>query len=139
MSARTKARKRALDALFAADVTGSNPLTLLEDTRSEVGDRQNQEAIFDYAEMLVTGYLQNADSIDTQLRMLADNWSLERMPNVDRAILRLASWEILYNDEVPSEVAIAEAVALAGDYSTEDSSKFVNGVLARLSKGSTAL
>ncbi len=139
MSARTKARKRALDALFAADVTGSNPLTLLEDTRSEVGDRQNQEAIFDYAEMLVTGYLQNADSIDTQLRMLADNWSLERMPNVDRAILRLASWEILYNDEVPSEVAIAEAVALAAEYSTEDSSKFVNGVLARLSKGSTAL
>ncbi|MEN9872284.1 MAG: transcription antitermination factor NusB [Actinomycetota bacterium] len=139
MSARTKARKRALDALFAADVTGANPLTLLEDTRSEVGDRQNQEAIFDYAEMLVTGYLQNSDSIDTQLRMLADNWSLERMPNVDRAILRLASWEILYNDEVPSEVAIAEAVSLAGEYSTEDSSKFVNGVLARLSKGSTAL
>jgi N utilization substance protein B len=139
LSARTKARKRALDALFAADVTGANPLTLLEDTRSEVGDRQNQEAIFDYAEMLVTGYLQNSDSIDTQLRMLADNWSLERMPNVDRAILRLASWEILYNDEVPSEVAIAEAVALAGEYSTEDSSKFVNGVLARLSKGSTAL
>ncbi len=139
MSARTKARKRALDALFAADVTGANPLTLLEDTRSEVGDRQNQEAIFDYAEMLVTGYLQNSDSIDTQLRMLADNWSLERMPNVDRAILRLASWENLYNDEVPSEVAIAEAVSLAGEYSTEDSSKFVNGVLARLSKGSTAL
>lgn len=139
MSARTKARKRALDALFASDVTGSNPLTLLEETRNEVGDRQNQDAIFDYAEMLVTGYLQNADSIDTQLRMLADNWSLERMPNVDRAVLRLASWEILYNEEVPNEVAISEAVALAGGYSTEDSSKFVNGVLARLSKGSAAL
>ncbi len=139
MSARTKARKRALDALFAADVTGLNALTLLEQTRNEVEDRQNQDAIFDYAEMLVTGYLQNADSIDTQLRMLADNWSLERMPNVDRAVLRLASWEILYNDEVPNEVAIAEAVSLAAEYSTEDSSKFVNGVLARLSKGSTAL
>ncbi|MEY4409047.1 MAG: transcription antitermination factor NusB [Actinomycetota bacterium] len=139
MSARTKARKRALDALFASDVTGQNALSLLEQTRNEVEDRQNQDAIFDYAEMLVTGYLQNADSIDTQLRMLADNWSLERMPNVDRAILRLASWEILYNDEVPNEVAIAEAVSLAGEYSTEDSSKFVNGVLARLSKGSTAL
>jgi N utilization substance protein B len=61
------------------------------------------------------------------------------MPNVDRAVLRLASWEILYNDEVPNEVAIAEAVSLAAEYSTEDSSKFVNGVLARLSKGSTAL
>lgn len=139
MSARTKARKRALDALFASDVTGQNALTLLEQTRSEVGDRQNQDAIFDYAEMLVTGYLQNADSIDTQLRMLADNWSLERMPNVDRAVLRLASWEILYNEEVPNEVAISEAVALASEYSTEDSSKFVNGVLARLSKGSAAL
>jgi N utilization substance protein B len=139
LSARTKARKRALDALFAADVTGLNALTLLEQTRNEVEDRQNQDAIFDYAEMLVTGYLQNADSIDTQLRMLADNWSLERMPNVDRAVLRLASWEILYNDEVPNEVAIAEAVSLAAEYSTEDSSKFVNGVLARLSKGSTAL
>ncbi len=139
MSARTKARKRALDALFAADVTGLNALTLLEQTRNEVEDRQNQDAIFDYAEMLVTGYLQNADSIDTQLRMLADNWSLERMPNVDRAVLRLESWEILYNDEVPNEVAIAEAVSLAAEYSTEDSSKFVNGVLARLSKGSTAL
>lgn len=125
--------------MFAADVTGQNALTLLEQTRSEVGDRQNQDAIFDYAEMLVTGYLQNADSIDTQLRMLADNWSLERMPNVDRAVLRLASWEILYNEEVPNEVAISEAVALASEYSTEDSSKFVNGVLARLSKGSTAL
>lgn len=128
-----------MDALFASDVTGQNALTLLELTRAEVGDRQNQDAIFDYAEMLVTGYLQNADSIDTQLRMLADNWSLERMPNVDRALLRLASWEILYNDEVPNEVAISEAVALAAEYSTEDSSKFVNGVLARLSKGSTAL
>ncbi len=128
-----------MDALFASDVTGQNALTLLEQTRAEVGDRQNQDAIFDYAEMLVTGYLQNADSIDTQLRMLADNWSLERMPNVDRALLRLASWEILYNDEVPNEVAISEAVALAAEYSTEDSSKFVNGVLARLSKGSTAL
>jgi N utilization substance protein B len=139
LSARTKARKRALDALFAADVTGLNALTLLEQTRNEVEDRQNQDAIFDYAEMLVTGYLQNSDSIDTQLRMLADNWSLERMPNVDRALLRLASWEILYNEEVPNEVAIAEAVSLAAEYSTEDSSKFVNGVLARLSKGSTAL
>lgn len=128
-----------MDALFASDVAGQNALSLLEQTRNEVEDRQNQDAIFDYAEMLVTGYLQNADGIDTQLRMLADNWSLERMPNVDRAILRLASWEILYNDEVPNEVAIAEAVSLAGVYSTEDSSKFVNGVLARLSKGSTAL
>lgn len=139
MSARTKARKRALDALYAASVRGTDALSLLSETQIEVSDRQNQEAIFDYAEMLVTGYLTNADSIDTQLQMLADNWSLERMPSIDRAILRLGAWEILYNTEVPAEVAIAEAVALASEFSTEDSPKFINGVLARLSKGSSAL
>jgi transcription antitermination protein NusB len=139
VSARTKARKRALDALYAASVRGGDALNLLSETQVEVSDRQNQEAIFDYAEMLVTGYLTNADSIDTQLQMLADNWSLERMPSIDRAILRLGAWEILYNTEVPSEVAIAEAVALASEFSTEDSPKFINGVLARLSKGSSAL
>ncbi len=139
MSARTKARKRALDALYAASVRGGDALNLLAETQVEVADRQNQEAIFDYAEMLLTGYLENSEEIDTALRMLADNWSLERMPNIDRAILRLAAWEILHNSEVPSEVAIAEAVALASEFSTDDSPKFINGVLARLAKGSSAL
>ena len=139
MSARTKARKRALDALYAAGVRKDDALTLLRETSEEVTDRQNQEAIFDYAEMLLTGYFANADQIDNELKMLADGWSLERMPNVDLAILRLASWEILHNDEVPNEVAIAEAVALASEYSTDDSPKFINGVLARLAKGGAAL
>jgi len=139
LSARTKARKRALDALYAAGVRKDDALTLLRETSEVVTDRQNQEAIFDYAEMLLTGYFANADQIDNELKMLADGWSLERMPNVDRAILRLASWEILHNDEVPNEVAIAEAVALASEYSTDDSPKFINGVLARLAKGGAAL
>ena len=139
MCARTKARKRALDALYAAGVRKDDALTLLRETSEEVTDRQNQEAIFDYAEMLLTGYFANADQIDNELKMLADGWSLERMPNVDLAILRLASWEILHNDEVPNEVAIAEAVALASEYSTDDSPKFINGVLARLAKGGAAL
>jgi len=139
LSARTKARKRALDALYASSVRGGDALNLLSETQVEVADRQNQEAIFDYAEMLLTGYLENSEEIDTALRMLADNWSLERMPNIDRAILRLAAWEILHNAEVPSEVAISEAVALASEFSTEDSPKFINGVLARLAKGSSAL
>ena len=139
MSARTKARKRALDALYAAGVRKDDALTLLRETSEEVTDRQHQEAIFDYAEMLLTGYFANADQIDNELKMLADGWSLERMPNVDLAILRLASWEILHNDEVPNEVAIAEAVALASEYSTDDSPKFINGVLARLAKGGAAL
>lgn len=139
MSARTKARKRALDALYAADVRSEDALGLLKATADEVADRQNQDAIFDYAEMLVTGYFANATEIDNELKMLSDGWALERMPNIDRAILRLGAWEILHNDEVPNEVAIAEAVSLAGEYSTDDSPKFINGVLARLAKGSAAL
>jgi transcription antitermination protein NusB len=139
LSARTKARKRALDALYASDVRGEAALDLLQQTEVEVEDRQNQQPIFDYAEMLVTGYIENAYQIDSEIQMLADNWTLERMPAVDRAILRLAAWEILHNSEVPNEVAISEAVALAGELSTDDSPKFINGVLARLSKGRQAL
>ena len=139
MSARTKARKRALDALYASGVRGGNPLELLRATEIEVQDRQGQQAIFDYAEMLLTGYTENSAEIDNELQMLADNWSLDRMPSIDRAILRLGAWEILHNHEVPNEVAISEAVALAGEYSTDDSPKFINGVLARLAKGSQAL
>jgi len=139
LSARTKARKRALDALYASGVRGGDPLELLRATEVEVQDRQGQQAIFDYAEMLITGYLENSAGIDNELQMLADNWSLERMPSIDRAILRLGAWEILHNQEVPNEVAISEAVTLAGEYSTDDSPKFINGVLARLAKGSQAL
>ena len=139
MSARTKARKRALDALYASDVRGEEALELLRQTEVELLDRQNQQAIFDYAEMLVTGYLENSYQIDSEIQMLADNWSLDRMPAVDRAILRMAAWEILHNSEVPNEVAISEAVSLAGELSTDESPKFINGVLARLAKGRKAL
>jgi N utilization substance protein B len=139
LSARTKARKRALDALYAAGVRQDDALLLLKETSVEVEDRQNQDAIFDYAEMLLTGYFANSGQIDNELKMLADGWALERMPNVDRAILRLAAWEILHNSDVPNEVAISEAVALASEYSTDESPKFINGVLARLAKGGAPL
>lgn len=134
MSARSKARKRALDALFAADLTGESALEALKRTELESRERVSQAAIFDYAETLVSGYLANKDRIDSRLQGLAEGWTLERMPNVDRAILRLSAWELLYNEEIPSEVAISEAVSLASELSTEESPKFINGILARLSK-----
>ncbi|MFZ9744064.1 MAG: transcription antitermination factor NusB [Aquiluna sp.] len=134
MSARSKARKRALDALFAADLTGESALDALKRTELESRERESQTAIFDYAETLVSGYLANKDRIDSRLQGLAEGWTLERMPNVDRAILRLSAWELLYNEEIPSEVAISEAVSLASELSTEESPKFINGILARLSK-----
>lgn len=139
MSSRSKSRKRALDALYASEIRGGEPLALLQETAGSVSDRQNQEAIFDYAESMITGFDANKMLIDNELRQLADGWALERMPSIDRAILRLGAWEILYNPDVPNEVAIAEAVALASEYSTDDSPKFVNGVLAKLARGSQAL
>jgi N utilization substance protein B len=134
VSARSKARKRALDALFAADLTGESALDALKRTELESRARESQTAIFDYAETLVSGYLANKDRIDSRLQGLAEGWTLERMPNVDRAILRLSAWELLYNEEIPSEVAISEAVSLASELSTEESPKFINGILARLAK-----
>ena len=139
MSARTKARKRALDALYAAELTGRAAQVLLAETLASVVDRQNQEAIFDYAEALVSGFEANRASIDAQLVALSDGWSLERMPAIDRNLLRLGAWEIMHNPDVPNEVAISEAVALASEYSTDDSPKFINGVLARLGKATQAL
>jgi N utilization substance protein B len=139
LSSRSKSRKRALDALYASEIRGGEPLALLQETAGSVADRQNQEAIFDYAESMITGFDANKLLIDNELRQLADGWALERMPSIDRAILRLGAWEILYNPDVPNEVAIAEAVVLASEYSTDDSPKFVNGVLAKLARGSQAL
>jgi|TARA_B110000914_G_C15512568_1_gene471574 N utilization substance protein B len=139
LSSRSKSRKRALDALYASGIRNSDAMDLLQETASGIADRQNQAAIFDYAEAIVVGVTGNLAQIDNDLRQISDGWSLERMPNVDRSILRLGAWEILYNDDVPNEVAIAEAVSLAGEYSTDDSPKFINGVLARLAKGTQAL
>ncbi len=139
MSARTKARKRALDALFASDLTGEDPLVALERTERESANKESQTAIFDYAETLVSGFQANRDRIDSRLQLLAEGWSLDRMPTVDRAVLRIAAWELLYNPEIPTEVAISEAVSLASELSTDDSPKFVNGILARLAKDRQAL
>ncbi|MEL0135121.1 MAG: transcription antitermination factor NusB, partial [Aquiluna sp.] len=101
--------------------------------------RQNQDAIFDYAETIVTGIKTNREALDSRLQNLSEGWKLERMPYLDRAILRMGAWEILFNPEVPNEVAISEAVNLASELSTEESPKFINGVLARLAKGSEAI
>lgn len=139
MSARTKARKRALDALFAAELRKQDALTLLRETAESVETHQNQDAIFDYAETLVSGYQAHAAEIDAELTSLSDGWTIERMPAVDRTLLRLGAWEILHNQEVPAEVAISEAVSLAGELSTDDSPKFINGVLARLAKSRQTL
>lgn len=139
MSARSKARKRAVDALFAADLRPEHPATLLDETYKQVEKRQNQGPIFDYARTIVDGVVEKQSEIDALLETYSEGWALDRMPNVDRAILRVAVWEISYADEVPDAVAIAEAVELAREYSTDDSGNFVNGLLTRISQTKRAL
>ncbi len=138
MSARTKARKRALDAIFAADIRKESPEELLEVTHEQVADRQNQDEIFTYAKDLVVGVVENHEEIDDLIETYSEGWSLERMPNVDRAILRIAIWEILYSD-TPSGVVVNEAVELAKEYSTEESGGFINGLLSRVAGTRKAL
>jgi N utilization substance protein B len=139
LSSRTKSRKRALDALYAAELNKIDALDALSSAQESSAGRQNQDLIFDYAETIVTGVKTNREALDSRLQNLSEGWKLERMPHLDRAILRMGAWEILFNPEVPNEVAISEAVNLASELSTEESPKFINGVLARLAKGSEAI
>ena len=139
MSSRTKSRKRALDALYAAELNKVDALEALASAQKSSAGRQNQDAIFDYAETIVMGVKANREALDSRIQNLSEGWKLERMPYLDRTILRMGAWEILFNPEVPNEVAISEAVNLASELSTEESPKFINGVLARLAKGSEAI
>lgn len=132
MSARTKARKRALDMLFQADLVERELAEVLADEQVRATNQPEREASWRYARQIVAGVAEHLDDIDTEIESTSRDWRLERMPRVDRAILRIGVWEIRYNEEVPNAVAIAEAVASASEYSTEDSSRFINGVLGRI-------
>ncbi len=129
MAARSKARKRALDVLFEADQRGMPPADLLARRIAEPG---TEAALPQYSVELVEGVLARQERIDELIASYSHGWTLERMPAVDRAVLRLGAWEILYNDDVPDAVAADEAVELARALSTDDSPTFVNGLLGRL-------
>ena len=136
MSARSKARKRALDILFQADVRGEGLSSILAAEAKRAANEPAREASWLYAREIVDGVIDNRDAIDEQITTFAKDWSLARMPAVDRAVLRIGVWEILYNDEVPAAVAIDEAVELAKEFSTDDSGSFVHGVLGRIARAS---
>ena len=127
MSARSKARKRALDVLFAADLRGESALEALESAIAE-GDGPTNE----YTSTLVRGVVAEQARIDELLTEHAQGWTLDRMPGVDRNVLRLGVYELLYVDDVPDAVAVSEAVALVLDLSTDESPSFVNGVLGAI-------
>jgi transcription antitermination protein NusB len=127
VAARSKARKRALDVLYESDLRRTDP-------RDTVAERlaQSDPPIPEYTVELVEGVIGNLDRIAELLGEHAEGWAVERMPPVDRAVLRLALYELLWRPDVPPAVAIDEAVELAKSLSTEESPRFVNGVLARV-------
>ena len=127
MGARTKARKRALDVLYESDLRGADVRATLQERLA-----QADPPIAAYAVELVEGVLAHRELIDRVLRRVAVDWSLERMPPVDRNLLRIGAYELLWGDDVPDSVALSEAVELATALSTEQSPSFVNGVLAKV-------
>ena len=127
MGARSKARKRALDVLYEAELRGADPVATLADRLV-----QSDPPIPEYAVTLVEGVAAHRVRIDELLATYTVEWPLERMPAVDRNVLRLGAYELLWCDDVPDAVAIDEAVTLATALSTADSPAFVNGLLAKL-------
>ena len=126
MSARRKARKRALDFLYEADIRNGNAINLLG-TRGESDLSQS-----DYVMELLVGVSNNKEKIDELITTYAQGWDMDRMPAIDRNILRIALFEILFKSDLDDQVAASEAVEIASELSTEDSAKYINGVLGRI-------
>ncbi len=132
MAARNKARKRAFQILFEADQRGSAVETVLADWIRHARTDSRQPPVTEYTMELVEGYAKHAERIDELLATYAVGWTLDRMPVVDRSILRLGAYELLWTEETPDAVVLDEAVQLAREFSTDDSPSFVNGLLGRL-------
>jgi N utilization substance protein B len=134
MAARSKARKRALDVLFASDVRGESANDSLDRAIAE-GDAPTNA----YTLVLVRGVVEHLARIDELLTTYSEGWSLERMPAVDRNVLRLGVFELLYAEDVPDPVAVTEAMALVRDLSTDESPAFVNGILGNIMRNKASL
>ncbi|MGO2655983.1 MAG: transcription antitermination factor NusB [Pseudoclavibacter sp.] len=155
-SGRTLARQRAVEVLYSADLRGrgipeavgtwlANARDNLEQHRPanesesvrRVRAREQLDALdsYQYARTIAVGVDEHLQTIDELISSFANGWTIERMPRVDVAILRVGTWELLYNDEVPAPVAISEAGKLAAELSTADSSRFINGVLNGVAAG----
>jgi N utilization substance protein B len=134
MSARSKARKRALDLIFAAEARGRVASNLLDEQIAAGEGPAN-----DYTVTLVRGVTDNRTRLDQLITQYSEGWTLTRMPAVDRNVLRLAIYEILFVEDVPDAVAISEALTLVRDLSTDESPSFVNGILGTISRDKDSL
>ena len=130
MLERSRARRQALQILYQREITGEGVASILESGSFNPEDGEPTE----FCESLLAGVETHQEEIDASLSDISEHWAVSRMPLVDRNILRLAVYEILYVDDIPDSVSINEAVEMAKSYGGEDSSKFVNGVLGRLAE-----
>lgn len=135
MAARSKARKRALDILFASELRSEDPAVALE-RAIEAGEGPTN----DYTTTLVRGVVEHRERIDEVLTTYSKGWTLSRMPAVDRNVLRIGVYELLWgDDDVPHSVAVSEALHLVQDLSTDDSPAFVNGLLGSIQRDRASL
>ena len=131
MSARSKARKQALDLLYESDIRGSDALQILE-SRDVPDEGPDARPIREFTRELIMGTVENRRKIDELIITYAQGWDMDRLPAVDRNILRLGIFEILWSTNVPVSVAIDEALNLARELSSDESSKYIHGVLGRI-------
>jgi len=131
VSARSKARKQALDLLYETDIRGTNLVETLI-ARDIPAEGPDARPIRDYTRELVNGVSENRRKIDELITTYAQGWDMDRLPAVDRNILRLGIFEILWSSAVPTSVAIDEALLLAKELSSDESSKYIHGVLGRI-------
>lgn len=129
MSARAKARKRALDFLYEGDIRGASPAALLA---ARAPGELSPISQGEYSEKLIAGVLEHQAKIDELVMTYAQGWDMDRMPAIDRNILRLAIYEILWESEIDDSVAVSQAVELANELSTDESAGYINGLLARV-------
>lgn len=127
MSTRSKARKAALDLLYESDIRKTSPQTLLTKRVTEL-----EYVIREFTKDLVDGVESHRRKIDELITTYSQGWDMDRMPVIDRNILRLGIYELLWSESVPTSVAISEALELAQTLSTDDSSKYINGVLSKV-------
>ena len=140
MSARSKARKQTLDLLYEADIRGASAAELMV-LRDVVEEGPDARPIRDFTKALVTGVSDNKRKIDELITTYAQGWDMDRLPAVDRNILRLGIYEIVWSEDLDDGIAIDEALTLAKDLSTDESAAYIHGVLGRISsiKGDLAL
>lgn len=132
MRKRTRAREFALQILYQIDITKDNAEACLFGFWKSQAEREAEEEIRDFTAALVNGVVERLEEIDKKISQYATNWQLERMAVVDRNILRMGCFEIVFRDDIPPKVSINEAVELAKKYSGPEAGKFVNAILDRI-------